>query len=323
MISSFNRKRGFTLIELLVVIAIIAILIGLLLPAVQKVREAAARMSCSNNLKQIGLAAHNYHDTNNGLPQGRSPVNNLSYSAHARILPFIEQENAQKLIDFTVAWSHANNTTARATKIKTFVCPSDDISAVPADTAPNSYRANEGTIVAMWQGPSDGGGVNAALPSNNGPFFCNNPYRFGDITDGLSNTALFSEHVSGDYNQSVASLRKDTFRPGTYPATADEAVAQCNAMDFNNLSFQGYSNVGGPWIYGYHSTTSYWHIMPPNGRSCMFPPSRIATSANSNHTSGVNVVLGDGSVRFVRDSIPLDTWRGLGTRNGGEVLNDF
>ncbi len=317
------RRHAFTLIELLVVIAIIAILIGLLLPAVQKVRESAARMSCSNNLKQIGLAAHAYHDTYNGLPQGRSPSNAKSFSAHAQVLPFIEQENAKKLIDFTQAWNHANNVAAKGTKIKTFVCPSDDTSAVPADTAPNSYRANEGTIVAMWQGASDANGVNTALPPNNGPFFCNTPYRFADITDGTSNTAAFSEHVSGDYSNSVGSVKKDTFQPGTYPATADEAVQQCNAVDPTDLTKQGYSNVGGPWLYGYHSTTSYWHIAPPNGRSCMFPPSRIATSANSNHTGGVNIVLCDGSVRFVRDSLDIATWRALGTRNGNEVVGNY
>jgi prepilin-type N-terminal cleavage/methylation domain-containing protein/prepilin-type processing-associated H-X9-DG protein len=317
------RRHAFTLIELLVVIAIIAILIGLLLPAVQKVREAAARMSCSNNLKQIGLAAHAYHDTYSALPQGRSPNNSLSFSAHAQVLPFIEQENARKLIDFTVSWKHANNTAAKGTRIKTFVCPSDDTSAAPADLAPTSYRANEGTVVAMWQGASDANGVNAALPPNNGPFFCNNPYRFADVTDGTSNTAAFSEHVTGDFSKAMGSVRKDTFQPGTFPATADQAVADCNAVDPNDLSKQGYSDVGAPWLYGYHSTTAYWHVAPPNGRSCMFPPSRIATSANSNHTGGVNVVLCDGSVRFVRETIDIATWRALGTRNGNEVVGNY
>jgi prepilin-type processing-associated H-X9-DG protein len=94
-------------------------------------------------------------------------------------------------------------------------------------------------------------------------------------------------------------------------------------VDPNDLSKQGYSDVGAPWLYGYHSTTAYWHIAPPNGRSCMFPPSRIATSANSNHTGGVNVVFCDGSVRFVRETLDIATWRALGTRNGGEVVGNY
>jgi prepilin-type processing-associated H-X9-DG protein len=149
----------------------------------------------------------------------------------------------------------------------------------------------------------------------------NGPYRIGDITDGTSNTAAFSEHITGDFNQNVASERMDTFRPGTYPATVAQAIADCQGIDINNLDFQGVSDVGAPWLYGYHSTTSYWHSAPPGSRSCMYPPSRIMTTANSNHTNGVNVGFCDGSVRFVSYSIDLASWQAMGTRDGGEVLS--
>ncbi len=95
----------------------------------------------------------------------------------------------------------------------------------------------------------------------------------------------------------------------------------CSNFAWTNLSLQGYSNVGAPWTYGYHSTTSYWHSGPPNTRSCMFPPSRISTTANSRHAGGVNVRMADGSVRFVKTSVNIATWQAVGTRNGGEVIS--
>jgi prepilin-type N-terminal cleavage/methylation domain-containing protein/prepilin-type processing-associated H-X9-DG protein len=315
-----RRRPAFTLIELLVVIAIIAILIGLLVPAVQKVREAAARIQCSNNLHQFAVALHNHHSALGYFPQGRTPQNASSFSAHSKLLPFMEQDNTYKLIDFTVQWSHPNNAVARASMVKVFLCPSDPYRMYPQDLAPTNYRCNEGTSIVMWYGPSDPNGVNAAMPPDNGVFFCNTPYRVADVTDGTSNTAAFSEHLTGDFNQGVSTERADTFKPGTHPTTADQAVADCAAVNINDLSNQGYSNVGASWLYGYHSTTSYWHSGPPNTRSCMYPGSRIMTVANSGHTNGVNLALCDGSVRFVNNSISLATWRALGTRNGNEVL---
>ena len=314
-------RSAFTLIELLVVIAIIAVLIGLLLPAVQKVREAANRMKCQNNLKQLCVALHNYHSTYGTFPQSRTFPNGSSFSAHSRLLPFMEQDAVHKLIDFTQPWSDPKNAAACATKVASFLCPSDSFNAVPPDLAPTNYRANEGTSLVMWYGTTDANKVNSAMPPPNGPFFVNGPFKIADVADGTSNTAAFSEHIAGDFNQGIATEMGDTFEPGTYPDTPDKAIADCQAVDIQDLTKQGYSNVGAPWLYGYHSTTSYWHSAPPGFRSCMYPPSRIMTTANSRHTNGVNVGFCDGSVRFIAYTIDLATWRALGTRNGNEAVN--
>jgi prepilin-type N-terminal cleavage/methylation domain-containing protein/prepilin-type processing-associated H-X9-DG protein len=315
-------RRAFTLIELLVVISIIAVLIALLLPAVQSARESARRIQCTNNLKQLGLAMHNYHDTIGAFPLGRTIPQAVSYSPLARLLPFIEQSNLGNALNFAVGWTDPAITTATSSAVASFVCPSDASTKVPAKYGSGtSYRSNEGTSVAMWYGASDTAGVNKTVMAPNGMFYSDQMIRMADVIDGTSNTAAFSEHLRGDFDQTVSSEKLDTYRPGTYPATPDEAVALCRATDVTNLSMQGYSDVGAPWIYGYHSTTSYWHSGPPNTRSCMFPPSRIMTTANSNHSGGVNLLMVDGSVRFSKDTINIAAWRGIGTRSGGEIIS--
>jgi prepilin-type N-terminal cleavage/methylation domain-containing protein/prepilin-type processing-associated H-X9-DG protein len=326
-----RTRSAFTLIELLVVIAIIAVLISLLLPAVQSAREAARRAQCVNNLKQIGLAMHNYHDVNNALPLGRTlQVGTYRpFSQQARILQFMEQSNIFNTLNFSLSSYDPANATGAAASVSSFLCPTDTPTQIPSgQILPGfgfgavNYRANEGTSVAMWYGADDTSNVNnGKVLEPNGLFYSSQLIKLSSVSDGTSNTAAFSEHVIGDFSNSISTELSDTYRPGTYPANSDEAYSLCLATNINDLSLQGYSNVGAPWTYGYHSTTNYWHSGPPNSRSCMYPPSRIATTANSRHPGGVNVTLADGSVRFIKSTVNIQTWRALGTRNGGEIIS--
>jgi prepilin-type N-terminal cleavage/methylation domain-containing protein/prepilin-type processing-associated H-X9-DG protein len=324
-------RSAFTLIELLVVIAIIAVLIALLLPAVQSAREAARRAQCVNNLKQLGLAMHNYHDVNNALPLGRTLQSGTyrPFSQQARILGYMEQSNIFNTLNFNLSSYAPDNATGAATSVNSFLCPSDVSAQIPSGEilpgfgwAAVNYRANEGTSVAMWFGTDDVNNVNNGIVAQpNGLFYSSQLIKLSSVTDGTSNTAAFSEHVIGDFSNSIATEFSDTFEPGTHPLNSDDAFQFCLATNTLDLSKQGYSNVGAPWTYGYHSTTSYWHSAPPNTRSCMFPPSRISTTANSRHPGGVNLCLADGSVRFIKSTINLSIWRALGTRNLGEIIS--
>lgn len=315
------RRTGFTLIELLVVIAIIAVLIALLLPAVQQAREAARRSQCKNHLKQLGIAMHNYLEAHSCLPlclnASRKPI-----SVHAYMLPYLDQQPLYDLIDFNQNWSHANNALARASFVPVFLCPSEPTVSLPSGWAGTTYRANQGSQVLYDQPSTDSSNVNFGMPAPNGVFVPSRSLKIADVKDGVSNTAAFSEHPFADFSN-AASNEFDTFRPGTHPATPDESWQQCQAMDPNDLSMQGVSDVGAPWLQSYHSTTQYFHVHPPNGRSCMYPPGRIATTAASYHEGGVHVALCDGSVRFVSENINLGIWRAVGSRNGKEVVGRY
>jgi prepilin-type N-terminal cleavage/methylation domain-containing protein/prepilin-type processing-associated H-X9-DG protein len=303
------RRRGFTLIELLVVIAIIAILIGLLLPAVQKVREAAARLKCQNNLKQLGLALHNYEGVYQAFPQARNAWP-LVHSALSRLLPFVEQDNLQKLVDYATPPTSPTNVAASQTRVALLLCPSDVINGqVPGmlDWGTN-YVANNGT-----------GTIGFGLIASGDGVFTQLPVRIGDIADGTSNTAAFSESILGN-GAAVAGATPPDPRLVVLevPGGNDPTPAACDSA-----AGTWSSRRGGKWIDGHYGNTLYNHYYAPN------PPqwdcgngshNKGLSTARSRHAGGVNVGLCDGSVRFVSNAVQLPAWRALATRNTGEVL---
>jgi prepilin-type N-terminal cleavage/methylation domain-containing protein len=320
-----STRAAFTLIELLVVIAIIAILIGLLLPAVQKIRESANRLKCSNNLKQIGLALHNYEGTMGSFPPaGTYPVGGTSadsYSVHARILPFIEQSNLYKLVDLTAAATSQPTVTGQ--KIAIYCCPSDPNVGPRASTPPRfsvSYGANFGTWFVL--DPTTGQSGNGAFPMNVGN-------TVADFTDGMSNTVGFTEvKVFGAYLLSGGSLPANT-----PPPTSPAALVAMGGTLKTLVSHTG-------WTEGQTFQTGVTFVFPPNTQvayssggvtydvdwvsvrdgSSATALSYDAMNARSFHPGVVNALLMDGSVRTVRNSISQAAWWAAGTRNGGETI---
>jgi len=372
------KRRGFTLIELLVVIAIIAVLIALLLPAVQAAREAARRAQCTNNLKQMGLAYHNYLSASSGMTPlhfidnyagGTEPCSGCTdaqnWSQHARLLPYMEQQTIYNTINFNfgVRWGPGAggrddaaggmysviNGTALCAQVASFLCPSDgqpgragnsqiyvgQNQTTPPSTAVGSYPTNIGLHR----------GYNGWVP--NGPAYISSNWdgvfsrrvSLETFTDGTSNTVIFSEWIRGtgvdpaiskDGLGMVYSTAQGDCGQQPYPANADPPYAPGYVLDQRSaLACQQSSLLRcwtwkGEWVF-YGKTFSYTHTQTPNRRSCGHSGDwgRMGNvvAASSNHPGGVNVLMADGSVKFIKNSVSFATWYALATPDNGEVIS--
>jgi prepilin-type N-terminal cleavage/methylation domain-containing protein/prepilin-type processing-associated H-X9-DG protein len=323
----YRRRSGFTLIELLVVIAIISVLIALLLPAVQSAREAARRAQCVNNLKQIGLAMHNYENSRNVLPASEMTFlglpNGTNFSALSMASPYLEQGNLFNGLNFSLNDVDPSNSTVATTKLSSFSCPSElyNPHAMPGDPTntvygPTNYMADMGSGI-VWQNSNFY--PNTSLPMPNGAFIGNTCSTLASITDGLSNTGFYSERVVGDFSTGIVSPLADVFFDPGAPTTVAQAVAQCQALNIYDPANQIPMIMGVPWIDGQHI---FLHVTPPNTRSCgFFIVNRAVMPPSSYHPGGVNFLAGDGSVKFIKSTINTTVWSALGTKNGGEVIS--
>lgn len=354
---SLTSRCAFTLVELLVVIAIIGVLVGLLLPAVQAARESARRMTCTNNLKQIALAMHNYESALRQLPANYTNGSSIAgnFSVFAQLAPYYEQGNVESLIDFSRPLNvgccpgvmQPPHDTAAATDIPILQCPSEtepmqfDVVTLSGSGPTQTYT---GTNYHMNVGTGVGTMYDTRVPTD-GILWINARVGFNAITDGLSHTAAFAESLIGLQAQNTTEPMTDPLRrrtmynlrcdfidrsmppmtPGFNGYVIPDDPQLLDAASRGSGLLRGWSGQrGGGWINGREYYTGYHHYHPPNSNipdvsSCGWG----VFASRSSHPGGVNIALCDGSIHFISESIDLQTWRRLGARNDGQVLGEW
>ncbi len=334
-----RRRRGFTLIELLVVIAIIGVLISLLLPAVQSAREAARRVQCTNNLKQLGLALHSYHDSAGRFPfggivlaanhpyvlSGFTRQGHFRWSTLAQLTPFLEKSTVFNAINLALPILDGasvimpQNSTTNNTIVAEFLCPSDSRGRCLPDYAASNYMASTGDGVR-----GNGFGVaNPAFGEPNGVFFFNSSVSLAQVTDGTGYTAFVSESLIGD--GSASGTRSSPVDPamvavqvsGGSPVYTPLSDAECAAASST------FYRRNSAWVQGSYQHALYSHYLTPNSKTldCYRQQYHGWKAPRSRHAGGVNVLFGDGTVRFVKDTVSPPTWRALGSKDGGEIVS--
>lgn len=328
-------SAGFTLIELLVVIAIIGLLMALLLPAIQRVREAANRMRCLNNLKQIGIALHNHHAQMDRFPEAMiiRPGFTDDWSLQARLLPYVEQDNLHRLINFNLPYADPSHWAISEVKIPIFVCPSDPKHTViyQSSTGQRYHPLTYGANLGVWFVFDSATGLRG-----DGVFSHTYPIQISEILDGTSNTVGFAEV------KAWTPYLRDSGNPATPNQAPPPDLASTLAYVSGSLSLNGHTE----WVDGRIHQTGVTFALPPNTKvpytdasgnvldvdwtsrrehHTQTSPTYGIITSRSYHPGGVNVLLMDGSTRQVRSSISLAVWRALGTRAGGEVVqqNDW